>query len=319
MIKRVTVMLLGIVLGIGLLTGCQGQRTDTEHKSGKISIVATDFAPYDFARNVAGDAAEVTMLLAPGEEAHSYEPTPRDMIKIQNCDVFVYTGGESEDWVTDILEDIDKDITVVRLMDCVELYEEETVEGMEAEEHDHEHGEEEAEYDEHVWTAPENAIKITKAVGETLEHADPKNQAVYQENTESYVEQLQELDQAFWDVVDHAKRKTLIFGDRFPLRYFVEEYGLTYYAAFPGCASDTEPSAKTVAYLIDQVKEENIPVVFHIELSNQEMVDTICEDTGAVKREFHSCHNITKEEFEQGTGYLDFMWENVEVLKEALN
>jgi len=311
-------ILLSVSLCIGMLTGCMGLQPEEEKDTGRMQIVATDFAPYDFARHAASGAADVTMLLAPGEEAHSYEPTPRDMLKIQNCDVFVYTGGESEEWVSDILDDLDQQITVVRLMDCVELYEEEAVEGMEAEEHEHEHDEEE-EYDEHVWTAPANAIKITKALGKAFEKADPKHKAVYQENTESYTEQLRELDQAFWDVVDHAKRKTLIFGDRFPLRYFVEEYGLTYYAAFPGCASDTEPSAKTVAFLIDKVKEEKIPVVFHTELSNQQMTDTICEDTGAVKREFHACHNITKEQFEQGLGYLDFMWENVEVLKEALN
>lgn len=322
--KRLIAVMLSVILCTGMLTGCGNWQTDTENETGKLDIVATDFAPYDFSRRVAAGAANVTMLLAPGEEAHSYEPTPRDMIKIQNCDVFVYTGGESEEWVSDILEDLEADIMVIRLMDCVELYEEETVEGMEAEEHDHDHShdhedEEEAEYDEHVWTAPANAIKITQALGEAFERADPPYRSVYQENTESYVAQLRDLDQAFWDVVDDAERKTLIFGDRFPLRYFVEEYGLDYYAAFPGCASDTEPSAKTVAFLIDKVKEEQIPVVFHTELSNQQMADTICEDTGAVKREFHACHNVTKEQFEQGLGYLDFMWSNVEVLKEALN
>lgn len=318
MIKRLLITIFCIVSCVSLFTGCNHEKVDSEIKKDKINIVATDFAPYDFSRHVAAGAADVTMLLAPGEEAHSYEPTPRDMIKIQNCDVFVYTGGESEEWVSDILDDLDQEIETVRLMDCVQLYEEEAVEGMEAEEHEHE-DEEEGEYDEHIWTAPTNAVKITKALGEAFEKADPKYKSVYQENAESYMEQLRELDQAFWDVVDHAKRKTLIFGDRFPLRYFVEEYGLTYYAAFPGCASDTEPSAKTVAFLIDKVKAEEIPVVFHTELSNQQMADTICEDTAAVKREFHACHNITKEQFEQGLGYLDFMWNNVEVLKEALN
>lgn len=314
--KRIRYLLLAIIFLIGMLSGCTG-KSQTEESSGKIKIVATDYAPYDFARNVAGNAAEVSMLLSPGEEAHSYEPTPRDMIKIQDCDVFVYTGGESEEWVTDILKEIDHEITVVKLMDCVDLYEEETVEGMEAEEHHHE--EETEEYDEHVWTAPANAIRITKVLGEEFAKADPTYKSVYEENSEAYVQQLTELDQAFWDVVDHAKRKTLVFGDRFPLRYFVEEYGLSYYAAFPGCASDTEPSAKTVAFLIDEVKKEQIPVVLHIELSNQAMTNTICEDTGAKNREFHSCHNITKEQFEEGLSYLDFMWDNVKVLKEALN
>lgn len=314
--KRIRYLLLVFIFLTSVLSGCSDKGVSKE-SSGKIKIVATDYAPYDFAKNVAGNAAEVSMLLSPGEEAHSYEPTPRDMIKIQDCDVFVYTGGESEEWVTDILNEMDHDISVVKLMDCVELYEEETVEGMEAEEHHHEEAAEE--YDEHVWTAPANAIQITKVLGEALAKADPAYKSVYEENSEAYVQQLTELDQAFWDVVNHAKRKTLVFGDRFPLRYFVEEYGLSYYAAFPGCASDTEPSAKTVAFLIDEVKKEQIPVVLHIELSNQAMTNTICEDTGAKNREFHSCHNITKEQFEEGLSYLDFMWDNVKVLKEALN
>lgn len=324
-----------------ILTGCGSTKKEEQEKSNKLKIVATDYAPYDFARQVAGDAADVSMLLSPGEEAHSFEPTPRDMIKIRQCDVFVYTGGESEEWVTDILKDLDTKITVVKLMDCVDLYEEESVEGMESDGHDHSHeGEtaeehaahaheadeddhdhadgEEPEYDEHVWTAPANAIKITKALGKAFAKADPSKKAVYDTNTEGYVAQLNELDQAFWDVVNHAKRKTLIFGDRFPLRYFVEEYGLRYYAAFPGCASDTEPSAKTVVFLIDKVKEEKIPVVFHVEFSNESMADTICEDTGAKKLQFNACHNISKEQFKKGVSYLDLMWDNVEVLKEAL-
>jgi zinc transport system substrate-binding protein len=313
--KRILGMVLVLVMCAGVFTEC-GQNSKTSETSDKMNIVATDFAPYDFAKQVAGNTAEVTMLLAPGEEAHSFEPTPRDIIKIQNCDVFVYTGGESEEWVDDILESLDHEITTVRLMDCVELYEEEVVEGMEADD-DEEDGEE-AEYDEHVWTSPANAIEITKAVGDAFAKADPAYKSVYQENAEGYVRQLTELDQAFWDVVNSAKRKTLVFGDRFPLRYFVEEYGLSYYAAFPGCASETEPSAKTVAFLIDKVKEDQIPVVFHVEFSNEDMADTICEDTGAKKLQFNACHNISKEQFANGTSYLDLMWDNVEVLKEAL-
>lgn len=319
--KRIVFFISILLLLTSVFFGCS--REEATEDSDKTKIVATDFAPYDFARNVAGDAAQVSMLLSPGEEAHSFEPTPKEMIQIQECDVFVYTGGESDEWVSDVLKDLDSDITVVKLMDCVELYEEETVEGMEGEGHDHEEEEhaheDHAEYDEHVWTAPANAIKITKALCETFKKADQIHREEYEKNADAYTKKLQELDQAFWDVVNHAKRKTLIFGDRFPLRYFVEEYGLDYYAAFPGCASDTEPSAKTVAFLIDKVKEEEIPVVLHVELSNQDMADTICEDTGAVKRQFNACHNISKEQFEDGVGYLDLMWENVEVLKEALN
>lgn len=327
--KKVRIYLMILIVALtGVFSGCD--RQEVKNDPDKINIVATDFAPYDFAKRTAGDAAEVSMLLSPGEEAHSFEPTPKEMIQIQKCDVFVYTGGESDEWVSEILEDLDHSITVVKLMDCVDLYEEETVEGMEAGDHEHGHeeeheGEEEHEhedrsgYDEHVWTAPENAIKITRYLSEVFSKVDEKNQEVYETTAASYMKELKELDQAFWDVVNHSKRKTLIFGDRFPVRYFVEEYGLEYYAAFPGCASDTEPNAKTVAFLIDKVKEEEIPVVLHVELSNENMADTICEDTGAKKRQFNACHNISKEQFEAGVGYLDLMWENVEVLKEALH
>lgn len=335
--KRSITFLMILMLMTGMvMTGCGKEMPKKDPN--QLQIVATDFAPYDFAKRVAGDAAQVTMLLSPGEEAHSFEPTPREIIQIQECDVFVYTGGESEEWVTDILEDLGSDITAVKLMDCVELFEEETVEGMESDGHGHSHDEEEceeeghdhehedehdhgegAEYDEHVWTAPANAILITEYLSDVFAQADPEQKEAYEANEASYVKELEKLDQAFWKVVKEGKRKTLIFGDRFPMRYFVEEYGLAYYAAFPGCASDTEPSAKTVAFLIDKVRDEHIPVVFHVELSNQSMVNTICEDTGAKKCQINACHNISKEQFEAGVGYLELMWHNVEVLKEALN
>lgn len=327
--KRIWTVALIVVLVTGLFAGCMGVGTTSDQKQKKeekLHIMATDFAPYDFAKKVAGESADVTMLLAPGQEAHSFEPTPKDIISIENCDVFVYTGGESEAWVSDILDTLDAKIKVVRLMDCVELYEEEAVEGMEIHEEKEENSaksdvgsdEHEVEYDEHIWTAPANAIRITKHIGDAFIQADADHAAAYEANVSAYVGELEKLDGAFWDVVNHAKRKTLIFGDRFPLRYFVEEYGLSYYAAFPGCASDTEPNAKTVAFLIDKTNSEDIPVVFHVELSNQDMVNTICSETGAKNRQFNAVHNVTKKQFKNGTGYLEMMWDNVEVLKEAL-
>ena len=298
-------------------------------KDGRISVVTTIFPPYDFVREIAGDEVNLTMLLKPGEETHSYEPTPQDIIDIQNSDVFIYTGGENDVWVEDILSSMpESDMLTLRLTDCVDTVEEEEVEGMKGSGgHSHAHEtedpqeEEESahEIDEHVWTSPVNASLIVEHIKDVLSQADPSGSELYAENALAYQEKLVDLDRQFRNIADNAKRDVMIFGDRFPFRYFADEYGLEYYAAFPGCASDTEPSAKTVAFLIDKVKEEQIPVVFHTELSNQQMADTICEDTGAVKREFHACHNVTKEQFEQGLGYLDFMWSNVEVLKEALN
>ena len=284
-----------------------------------VSVVSTVFALYDFARQLVGDNGTVTMLLPPGSEAHSYEPTPKDILEIQNADVFIYVGGESDGWVTDVLESVGDGVRAVTLMDCVELLEEETVEGMEGEDahegHDHDH---EAEYDEHVWTSPRNAVLICEKIAVALCEADPLHADDYEANLESYSAKLMELDAAFTDIVANGERNTIVFADRFPLLYFARAYGLEYYAAFPGCSDDAEPSAATVAFIIDKVREEGIPVVFHVELANEDMADIVCDETGAVKRQFNACHNVTRAQFNAGVTYIDLMWENTEVLKEAL-
>ena len=337
-----------LILGM-MLTGCGMSGQQTEQNGGKeqnkvenekISVVATIFPQYDFVRQIAGDNVELKMLLKPGEETHSYEPTPQDIIAIQNSDLFIYVGGENDAWVEDILESMpDNGRKTLKLVDCVDTVEEEHVEGMKEERgHDHdeddadheedeadheEHGQEEThsvhEIDEHVWTSPVNAVKIVEQIKEELCELDPENASVYEENAEAYVEQLKELDQEFQDVVDHSKRKLMIFGDRFPFRYFAEAYGLDYYAAFSGCASDTEPSAATMAFLINKVRDENIKTVLKMELSNENIAKAIAEATNADVKEFYSCHNLTAEQFENGETYLSLMEKNVETLREVLN
>jgi len=286
----------------------------------KISVIATIFPPYDFTRAIAGDNAEITMLLPPAAESHSYEPTPQDIIKIQNCDIFIYNGGDSDAWVDKVLESMDAGkMKIVKLIDCVEVVEEEIVEGMEEEEEEEEEdGEEEAEIDEHVWTSPRNAKLIVQRISDTLCAVDAANADIYKTNATAYLARLDELDGKFQTVVDSAARKTIVFGDRFPFRYFADAYGLSYFAAFPGCSTETEASAATVAFLIDKVKAEKIPVVFHIELSNAKIANTIAEDTGAKVLELHSCHNISKDDFKAGKTYIDIMTSNVDALKEAL-
>jgi zinc transport system substrate-binding protein len=290
--------------------------------------VATIFPEYDFLRQVAGDKINLTMLLTPGAESHSYEPTPKDILNVQDADMFVYVGGDSDAWVKSIMESVDQsNMKVVTLMDCVSLVEEETVEGMEPEDEStsdddvilNDDTEEQPEMDEHVWTSPKNAILIVQKLCDVLSTIDPVNADVYKENTNIYILKLKALDKEFQDVVDNAKRKEIVVGDRFPFRYFVDEYGLTYYAAFPGCSTDTEASAATVAFLIDKIKEDGIPIVFHIELSNEQMCDSICSATGAKKELLNAVHNVSKEDFEAGITYLELMEHNVEVLKEALN
>lgn len=319
---RLTGAVLAVLVLLSALSGCGPQVDQDENK---VQVVSTLFPYYDFARQIGGDRVEVTLLLAPGRESHSFEPTPLDVIRISEADVFLYNGGEGEVWVDETMDAYDApDQVVCRMMDYVDVLEEELVEGMEAEgghDHDHEGHEEdsdEIEYDEHIWTSPVNAKRLAQAVCDALTKADPEGADYYAANLAAYEEDLTELDAAFRQVVAEGKRDILVFGDRFPLLYFCKTYGLRYRAAFQGCSSDTEPSVKTLAYLIDKVNEEHIPVVYHLELSSEAITNVICESTGAKSLQFHSCHNLSREDFEQGATYLSLMWQNVEALKEGL-
>ena len=247
---------------------------------------------------------------------HSYEPAPKEVIAIQESDLFICNGGESEAWVESL---VGEDVNILRMMECVETVAE-SGEGIYAaeDEHDHEHDDGEEELDEHVWTTPGNAAKICYALCDKLCEADPENANEYMLNYEVYSAKLMELDIEIRTTVLNGVRDTLVFADRFPMRYFTREYGLKYYAAYPGCASQTEPSAKTVAFLIDHVREENIPAVLYMEFSNEKMADVICEDTGCKKLPFYSAHSVTAQQFEDGVTYLDLMRMNIETLKEAL-
>jgi zinc transport system substrate-binding protein len=309
-----------IFLIIFLLAGCGTLQPQQKEKT---QIVATIFPLYDFAREIAGEDAEVKMLLKPGAEVHSYEPTPQDIIAIQNCDVFLYIGGESDEWVRNVLESIDTtDIQVVALMDCVDAVEEAENGFAWNGGHDHgndEHAHEEMEYDEHIWTSPRNAVKMVKAITGALQVADHSHAAGYAERAERYTGQLTALDEALTETVNNAERKLVIFADRFPFLYLVRDYGLDYYAAYPGCSSEAEPSAATVAAIIEEVKETGVPAVFYIELSNRLMANTIAEATGAEELLLHSCQNVSREEFRKGEGYLSLMERNVKNLQRVLN
>lgn len=313
-LKKAIALISLALLCLGLFSGCVPRTAAADPD--KLQVVATIFPPYDFARQIGGENAQVTMLLPPGTESHSYDPTPQDIQRIQNCDVFLYIGGHSDKWAQDILDSIDTSgMQVIALTECVYLLEEETVEGMQQEP-----GEEAVhEEDAHVWTSPANAMQIVTAIGDAMIDADPEHAAAYEQNRKAYLEELLALDRQLQDIVSHSQRTTLLFGDRFPFRYLAEQYGLSYYAAFPGCASQTEPSAATLAFLIDKAKAEDFPIVFHMEFSNEKVADVICEATGAQKRLLHSCHNVTKDEFDRGETYLSLMEQNAANLKEALS
>ena len=266
-----------IICGLFSISGC-GKAESFKKSDGKISVVTTIFPYYDFVRQLAGDKADIRLLLSPGSDPHSYEPTPSDIVAIENCDLFIYNGGESDEWVDGVLSSIEnKNVKVMKMMEYVTLRHEQSMdhnhEHAEHEDmddndegHDHEEGEE---YDEHIWTSPVNAAAIVEIISQTLAQVDPENGPYYQENAAAYTEQLRALDGRFRQIVDGGKRRMLVVADKFPLRYFADTYGLTYRAAFSGCSTDTEPSARTIAYLIDQVRAEGIPAVYYLELSNR--------------------------------------------------
>jgi zinc transport system substrate-binding protein len=315
--------LLSALLALGLLLslaacGAGGGAADAEGQSNNsLTVVTTLFPAYDFARELCGGRCEIVLLVPPGAETHSFEPTPQDLLRIQSCDLLICNGGESEAWLDTLLDGADGAFAVLSMLDCVDALEEEHKEGMQRirEEEDEE---DEIEYDEHVWTSPRNAAVICRAICEELCALDEAGAEEYRGNCESYCAKLDELDAAFRDIVAEARGNCLIFADRFPARYFVEEYGLDYFAAFPGCADDTEPSARTVAFLIDRVREQNTPAVLYIEYSDQKMADVVCEDTGCEKRLFHTCHTVSAGDLKNGATYLGLMWANTESVKEAL-
>lgn len=284
--------------------------TSDKNENSRISVVATTFAPYDFACEIAGEYADVNMLLAPGEESHTYEPTPADIMMIRQCDLFIYGGGESEKWVNTILDSLDKNIKTVKMMDVVELHKEE---------HHHDEGEEHnEEYDEHVWTSPQNAMIISEEIYEQLAVADKNNSERYSENFNAYYDKLSELDKKFQTMIDSSDKNLIVIGDRFPLMYFTERYNLRYESAFPGCSAQTEVNPATLAKLIGVVKTEKIGSVFKVDLSKGSVAYTISEATGANVDTLYSCHVISAEDFINGESYISLMERNYSALETAL-
>ena len=319
--RRLLSGLLALVLAASL-TAC-GQPPLPE--DGKTQVVCTLFPYYDFARQIGGDDVDVTLVVPAGRETHSFEPTPMDVIRISQADVFIYNGGESEQWVADILDAAGEDIPcVLSMMDAAELHEEELVEGMQGgasahDHHDHDEDEEEIEYDEHIWTSPVTAMALCRAITDGLCQADPDHADSFRARLVDYLAALETLDGTFRQIVAEGSRDLLVFGDRFPLLYFCREYGLDYRAAFHGCAGDTEPSLATLKYLIDLVNEQHIPVVYTIELSSRKVAKAIAETTGAQVRTFHSSQTVSRAEFDAGVTYLQLMEANADVLREGLS
>ena len=304
---------LALASGLVLLT-CAHSASAKE-----LNIIATNFPQYDFVRNITKDKAKVTMLLKIGAEAHSYEPTPKDLIAIEKSDLFVYNGGENDEWIENFLKDNLSKLNSFAFTKEVSLRAEEEVEGMQPEaEEEHEDGEEHG-FDEHVWTSPKNDEVILDKLCEAIVKLDPENKDYYEKNASDYINRFKELDQKYSELISTSKNKTLVFGDRFPLLYFAKDYGLNYYAAFKGCSNETEVSASTIKFLIDKAEQLKAPVIFKIELSSDNIASTIAESVNAKVMTFNSGHNITVEEFKAGRTMADLFSDNIPALKEALN
>ena len=321
-------ILLG-VLSISIpLAGVRTAEAGTTEDSGKkLKIVTTIFPEYDWTRTVLGDReadVDLTMLLDNGTDLHSFQPAVKDIMKVSSCDLLIYVGGESDQWIEDALESAqNKDMKTINLMEVLgdTIKEEETVEGMQESDHGHE-DEDEKEYDEHVWTSLRNASVICSIIAETLEEMDPENKDVYASNAAAYQEKLSDLDTEYQNTVDSAKQNTLLFADRFAFRYLVDDYGLNYYAAFSGCSAESEASFKTVTFLAEKLDELGLKTVLTIEKSDDRIAQTVIENTETKDQkilELNSMQSITSDEIADGVTYLSVMEDNLNVLKEALN
>ena len=320
--KKILALLLALWIPAAVLSGCAPQ--DDSAASNKLNIVTTIFPAYDWVREILGDEtdrAEITTLLDSGVDLHSYQPTVDDIVKISDCELFLYVGGESDGWVEDALKNApNKERKVIRLLDVLgdSAKAEETVEGMQEEEHDHE---EEAEYDEHIWLSLKNAQVLVAAISEALQETDPARKDAYAANAAAYAEKLSALDGEYRAAVDSGKYKTLLFGDRFPFRYLADDYGLDYYAAFPGCSAETEASFETVSFLAGKMDALGLPCVLTIEGTQHKIAETIVQNTAQKNQQvltMDSMQAVTANDAASGVSYLSIMEKNLSVLKKAL-
>ena len=341
--KNISKKIFGLILaGAVLITGCTAKtekKDKGDNTKGKLKIVTTIFPEYDITRAIAKDKVDLELMIKPGVDVHSFTPTPQDIKTVQNSDIFVYGGTEHDKWVENLTKSIDmKNKKVVKLVDGIQQLEEESVDCMKHEHHhddkkedehnhdhkhekedEHNHKGEEKELDPHYWTSPKNAIQMVKTITNALVEKDSDNAEFYKENAENYIKQLEGVDKELHDVVDNAKIKKVVIADRFPFRYLFKDLGLEYRALFSGCSVESTASAGQIKKMVDYVKENKIPVVYHIEMGKGELAETVAKNSGAKVKLLHSIHTVTKEDFDKGITYIDLMKQNVEALKEGLN
>ena len=321
MLKRIVSVLLCVCLCAGLLTACGSGGAS---KSGKLKIITTIFPVYDWVRQIAGDHADITMLLDSGTDLHSYQPTADDLVKLSGCDLFIYIGGESDAWTKDALESTFRTGRIaMNLMELLgeSVKEEEIKEGMQAEEEDEETAEDTPEYDEHIWLSLRNAAKLCRTIADVLGTMDEANAAEYTANADAYIEKLNALDAQYKAAVDAAKVKTLLFGDRFPFRYMVDDYGLDYYAAFVGCSAESEASFETIVTLAGKIDALDLHAIMQIESADGSIAETIRQNTKTKDQTIltlNSMQTVTAKDVKDGAEYLAIMQENLPLLQQAL-
>lgn len=313
--KRIFALIICALISVSVFSGCN---SNVATKSGKLNIVTTIFPIYDWVKNIAGDKADVTLLIDNGVDVHSFQPSAQDIVKISTCDMFVYVGGESDSWVEDALsEKVNKDMAAVNLMEELResVKEEEHKEGMQGGKPD------DKEYDEHIWLSLRNAEKACDTIYSKLKEKDKANKKIYDANKSSYINKLNALDKKFSEAVNKSKTKTMVFGDRFPLMYFADDYKIRYFAAFSGCSAETEASFKTIAFLAGKVDEYKLNSIFTIETSDGKIAETIKNNTKTKNQKiliFNSMQSISSKDIKNKVTYLSVMEDNLKTIKQGL-
>ena len=320
--KKGIVFLITIILVFSLVIIGISKTNNQSQSEEKIKIIATLFPQYDFAKQIGGDKVEVSLLLTPGTETHTYEPTPQDIINVNKADLYIYTGKYMEPWSDKIANSITSDTNVLDASKNINLINEEQFEeehnttDINEEEHDNSHHHE---YDPHIWLNPQNAIGMVKNIEKELCSIDPQNKEYYQKNAENYIKQLTNLDNEIETTIKESKKNKIAFGGTFAYAYFIQRYNLQYVSAYDSCGENSEPSVTKVKEVIDYMKENNINVIFYQELSAGKIADTISKETGATKLVFHTIHNASQEEINNGETYISLMQKNLQNLKQALS
>lgn len=327
--KRFFTVFFSLMLAVSLFSACSKSETpengeSVRPESKKLSIVCSIFPQYDFCKEIVGENAELTLLLKSKVDMHNYKPSAEDILKIRNSDIFIDIGGESDEWANEVFETVKSETPLVlSLINVVDAKDEKALEGMETEEHDHDdeshEGEEHAEKDEHVWTSLKNAELIVKAITEKVCALDPENADEYEKNSKAYLSKLSSLEKEYAETVKTAKRKVLLFGDRFPFGYLADDYSLECYAAFSGCSAETRASFETIAFLAGKVKEKELPFVLKIDGSDGSVAKTVASQSNAEVRTLNSCQSVSEDDIKNGVSYLSIMKDNLSVLKEVLN